>query len=151
VRNVFIEDCNVLSGRAAIYTKGNLNRGGTVENVRVRRIQAENMSEAAVRFEMSYHGLREDDATHPPAFRNFVVEDVHCKKSDAYGIYADGLRDSAVKDVVLRGIVVDEAKIPLWIRHVDNFRFDAVKINGQPQPEIPPLTPDSEEKMPIRD
>jgi polygalacturonase len=41
VRNVFIENGKALTGRAAVYTKGNRDRGGGVEHVRVRRIEAE--------------------------------------------------------------------------------------------------------------
>lgn len=149
VRNVFIEDCKVVSGRAAIYTKGNKDRGGIVENVHVRRIQAANMSEAAVRFESNYHGYRGEN--HPPLFRNFVVEDVHCKKSDAYGIYAEGHDDMPVTDVILRRITVDQAAVPLWIRYVKNFQLDGVKINGKKMPAIPPVTPDSEKKLAIND
>jgi polygalacturonase len=149
VRNVFVEDCKAVSGRAAIYTKGNLDRGGVVENVRVRRIQAEKMSEAAVRFESNYHGHRGEH--HPPQFRNFVIEDVHCKSSNAYGVYIEGQPETPVTDVVLRNITVDEAKAPLWIHHIKNVRFENVKVNGQPLPETPPLTPKNEQKLNIRD
>jgi polygalacturonase len=149
VRNVFIEDCKAVSGRAAIYTKANLDRGGTVENVHVRRVAVENMSEAAIRFEANYHGYRGEK--HPPVFRHFVIEDVTCKKSNAYAIYAEGQPDSPVQDVVIRRVTVDEAKVPLWIRHVDRFRFEDVKVNGVALPEEPPITPETEQKLTIRD
>jgi hypothetical protein len=41
--------------------------------------------------------------------------------------------------------------VPLWVKNVDNFRFENVKVNGIEQPAIPPLTPESEQKLPIRD
>jgi polygalacturonase len=149
VRNVFIQDSQVLSARAGLYTKANLDRGGIVENVHARRIQLEHMSEAAVRFESSYHGYRGEN--HPPIFRNYLIEEVSCKKSDAYGIYADGQAAAPISGVRLRNIEVDEAKVPLWIRHVSDFRFDNVTINGAEQPEIPPATPETEDKLAIRD
>lgn len=149
VRNVFAQDCQAVAGRAAIYTKANLDRGGFVENVRVRRFTVANMTEAAIRFETNYHGHRGEH--HPPAFRNFVIEDVTCAKSNAYAIYADGQPDSPVRDVILRRIRVDEAKVPLWIKHVENFRFEDVVVNGVALPAVPPLTPADEKKLPIRD
>ncbi|AWI10273.1 glycoside hydrolase family 28 protein [Ereboglobus luteus] len=150
VRNVFIEDCKVLDGkRAAIYTKSNPDRGGTVENVYVRRIEVGHVNEAAVRFETNYHGWRGEN--HPPQFRNFVVEDVTCTKSNNYGVYFDGQPGTPVRDVVLRRITVGEAKKPLWIHHIDNVRFEDVRINGELMPASPPLTPADERKLSIRD
>lgn len=149
VRNVFAEDCQAVAGRAAIYTKANLDRGGFVENVRVRRFTVANMTEAAIRFETNYHGHRGEH--HPPAFRNFVIEDVTCQKSNAYAIYAEGQPDSPVRDVVLRRIRVGEAKVPLWIKHVENFRLEDVTVNGAALPAVPPPTPADEKKLPIRD
>jgi polygalacturonase len=149
VRNVFAEDCKAISGRAAIYTKANLDRGGTVENVRIRRFTIENMTEAAIRFEGNYHGHRGEH--HVPTFRNFVIEDVTCTGSNAYAIYAEGHPESPVRDVVLRRIRVDSAKVPLWIKHVENFRLEDVTVNGVQLPVTPPVTPDNEQKLPIRD
>jgi polygalacturonase len=149
VRNVFIEDCKAVSGRAAVYTKANLDRGGTVENVHVRRISVENMTEAVIRFEMNYHGYRGEK--HAPTFRNFVIEDIDAKKSNAYAIYAEGQAESPVRDVIIRRVTVDEAKTPLWIRHVAEMRFEDVKVNGEVLPATPPVTPDGEEKLKIRD
>jgi polygalacturonase len=149
VRNVYAQDCKSIAGRAAIYTKGNLDRGGVVENVWVRRFTIEGQTEAAIRFESNYHGYRGEK--HPPKFRQFVIEDVTCKKSNAYGIYAEGSEDFPVEDVVIRNVTIDQAQTALWIKYVKNFRLENVKINGQPQPETPPETPADQEKLKIRD
>lgn len=149
VRNVYAEDCKAIAGRAAIYTKANLDRGGLVEHVRIRRFTVENMTEAAIRFEGNYHGHRGEN--HPPKFRNFIIEDVTCKKSNAYGIYAHGHEPAPVEDVIIRRVTIDEAQVPLWIHHVKNFQLVDVKINGQLMPTTPPLTPADEKKLNIRD
>jgi polygalacturonase len=149
VRNVFIEDGKALTGRAAVYVKGNRDRGGLVEHVRVRRIEAEAMTEAAVRFEANYHGYR--GGNEPPTFRDVVVEEVHCRSSKAYGVYMEGQPDQPVRDVVLRNVVVDAAKVPLWIRHVKDTIFEGVKIGAAAQPKTPPMTPDDEKKLDIQD
>ena len=41
VRNVFVENCKIKSGRNLIYFKSNLDRGGLIENVHVRNIDVE--------------------------------------------------------------------------------------------------------------
>jgi len=150
VRNVFIEDCEVLSGRAGIYTKANLNRGGTVENVWVRRIKIGKMSEAAIRFEGNYHGLREGDH-HPPLFRDFVIENVTCEASNNYGIYIHGQPETPVTNVILRNITIGPVKKPFWVHHIKNVTLENVVIDGRRAPATPPLTPESEEKFNIRD
>ena len=150
VRNVFIEDCSVLSGRAGIYTKANLNRGGIVENVWVRRVKIGKMSEAAIRFEANYHGLREGDH-HPPLFRDFVIEDVTCEATNNYGIYIEGQPETPVTNVLLRNITIGPVKKPFWIHHIKNVTLENVTIDGHPAPSTPPLTPADEEKFNIRD
>jgi polygalacturonase len=149
VRNVYAEDCKSVAGRAAIYTKANLDRGGVVEHVRVRRFTIENQTEAAIRFETNYHGHRGEN--HPPVFRDFVIEDVTCKKSNAYAIYAEGHAEAPVKDILIRRVTVDEAKQPLWIKHVENFRLEDVSVNGKTLAAIPAPTPEDEKKLSIRD
>jgi polygalacturonase len=149
VRNVYAQDCKSVAGRAAIYTKANLDRGGVVEHVRVRRFTVENQTEAAIRFETNYHGHRGEH--HPSEFRDFVIEDVTCKKSNAYGIYFEGQPDMPVHDVLIRNVTVDQAKVPLWVKYIKDVRFENVTINGAKQPETPPLTPESETKLSIRD
>ena len=168
VRNVFAEDCKAIAGRAAIYTKGNLDRGGVVEHVRVRRFTVENQTEAVIRFEGNYHGYRGPEKF-PPQFRDFIIEDVVYKPNPAtapyvnnkgetvpyrvmaYGIYAEGHATHPVKDVLIRNVTIEGAQAPFWIKHIENFRLENVSINGRKVDGTPPLTPDDEKKLPIRD
>jgi len=148
VRNIYVEDCEVRSGRAAIYTKANLDRGGIVENVFVRRIQIKTVSEAAIRFEANYWGHRGE--RHPSLFRNYIIEDVTCDTSKNYGIYIHGQPETPVTNVLLRNIKIHTAKKPFWIHHIKNIRLENVLINNQKSPPTPPLTPEGEEKLPIK-
>jgi xylan 1,4-beta-xylosidase len=70
-----MEDCRVEEGESCIYFKSNRDRGGFIENVRVRRIQVGLSRAAVIRFETNYQGYR--GGTPPTAYRDFVVEDVH--------------------------------------------------------------------------
>jgi polygalacturonase len=147
VRNVFMEDCRLVSVASAFYFKGNLDRGGLVEHVRARRIDADKMREAFVRFETSYHGYR--GGNHPPSFRDFVLEDLTCSDAGAYGIYLEGVTAAPIRDVIVRRAVIGTAKAPLWLRQTDHVNFENVKINGTVLPENPPTTPDNEKKLHI--
>ena len=147
VRNVFMEDCRVPAAASTFYFKANLDRGGLVEHVRARRIEAGKMREAFVRFETSYHGYR--GGNHPPSFRDFVLEDLTCRDAGAYGIYLEGVTAAPIRDVVIRRASIEKAKAPLWLRQIENLRFENVKINGMMLPDKPPRTPDNEKKLHI--
>ncbi len=147
VRNVFMEDCRLAGVASAFYFKGNLDRGGVVEHVRARRITADAVREAFVRFETSYHGYR--GGNYPPAFHDFVLEDLTCSQGGAYGIYLEGVAAAPIRDVTVRHATIGTAKASLWLRRVENIHFENVKINGTALPENPPPTPDEEKKLHI--
>jgi polygalacturonase len=147
VRNVFMEDCRLLSVSSAFYFKANLDRGGLVEHVRARRITAEEVREGLVRFETGYHGYRGEN--HPPSFRDFILEDLQCQRATAYGIYVEGVPAAPIRDVVIRRATIESAVAPLWLREVENLRLEDVRINGTAAPETPPLTPAGEKKLKI--
>ena len=147
VRNIFVEDCHVDSVSSAFYFKSNLDRGGVVEHVRARRIDADEVREGFVRFETGYHGWRGEN--HPPTFRHFVLEDLTCKRATAYGIYVEGVEGAPITGVVVRRATIDSAQVPFWLRRADGVRLEAVKINGVVQPAQPPPTPAGETKLKI--
>jgi polygalacturonase len=147
VRNVFVEDCQAESVSSAFYFKANLDRGGLVEHVRVRRIQAAQVREGFVRFETGYHGYRGEN--HPPSFRDFVLEDLTCQEAVAYGIYIEGVTAAPIREVTIRRATIEHAKAPFWIKRVEGIRLEDVKINGAAAPATPPLTPESETKLKI--
>jgi polygalacturonase len=147
VHHVYVEDCRAESVSTAFYFKANLDRGGLVEHVRARRISAVEARDAFVRFETGYHGYRGEN--HPPSFRDFLFEDLTCKETKAYGIYFEGVPAAPIRDVVVRRAVIEKAAVPLWMKYIENVRFDDVKINGVAQPATPPLTPESETKLKI--
>lgn len=141
VRNVFVEDCRMESVSSALYFKGNLDRGGLVENVRARRIQVERVREGLVWFETTYHGYR--GGNYPPSFRNYVMEDLVCDEATGFAIQVEGAEAAPIRDVIIRRAVVKKAKEPFSIQRVENFVLEDVTVNGQslptrfPQPGSP--------------
>jgi polygalacturonase len=141
VRNVFVEDCTMGSVSSALYFKGNLDRGGLVENVRARRIRVEKVREGLVWFETTYHGYRGGDF--PPSFRNYVLEDLECGEATGFAIRVEGAAKAPIRDVVIRRATVARAKAPLAVARVENFRLEQVTVNGRavttpgPNPQAP--------------
>lgn len=148
VRHVFMEDCQVEEGESCIYFKSNADRGGAIENVRVRRVSVGESRAGVVRFETNYHSYRGGHA--PTAYRDFVIEDVTCANAVNYGIYAEGTGESPIERVLLRNIIITKAREPLYLRHAPGVVLENVRINGDLLPEHPPETPEDTPKLPIR-
>jgi polygalacturonase len=147
VRHVFMEDCHVEEGESCIYFKSNRDRGGFIENVRVRRIQVGISKAAVIRFETNYHSYRGGKS--PTTYRDFVIEDVNVTDASAYMLFADGLDELPIRDVFLRNVIVAHAREPLFLRNVDSIRLDNVRVNGTTLPEHPPMTPPDAPRLKI--
>ena len=135
VRYVFMEDCQIGSVESAIFFKSNLDRGGAVEHIRARNIEVNLTSRAVIQFMTDYSGWRGNH--YPPVFRDFIIEDVTCKKADKYGINAVGKEGAPIRDIVIRNVLIENAKIPQLLSYIENFRFENVSVNGellQPRP-----------------
>ncbi|MFI5338029.1 MAG: glycoside hydrolase family 28 protein [Opitutales bacterium] len=94
VRGVFMEDCRVEQGESCLYFKSNADRGGCIENVRVRRVHIDLSRAAVIRFETNYHGYRGGHAF--TAYRDFVLEDVTCDRAENYALFAEGTGESPI-------------------------------------------------------
>ena len=140
VRNVYMENCRVDSALSTVYFKSNLDRGGRIENIFVRNVQVDRAKGAFIRFESNYKGQRGNHF--PPLFRNFVLENVVCKKADNYGIFAEGVSDSRLQNILLKNIRINHAKVGWRIRYADNFVMDNVRINNELQPGHPQMSPE---------
>lgn len=147
VRHVWVENCRVAAASSALYFKGNLDRGGVVEDVHVRRISADEVRAAAVRFETGYHGY--GGGKHPPTFRDFTIEDVQCARSAAYGVAIEGAPDLPVSGLRLRRISVEAAAQPLWLRGARDVSFEQVRVGGVELPAAPPATAPETAKLGI--
>jgi len=148
VRHVFMEDCRVEEGESCIYFKSNADRGGVIENVRVRRVTIDLSRAAVVRFETNYHSYRGGNA--PTAYRDFVIEDVTCANATNYAVFAEGTTRSPIEDVLLRNVAVAKARESLFLRNAASLRLENVRVNDRELPAHPPETPAGTPKLPIR-
>ena len=110
----------------AINFKGNLDRGGVVERVRVRDVTVGETNEL-IQFTTAYKGWRGGNA--PPTFRDFVVENVSCRHANK-ALSIVGVPAAPVQDVRLANIQVAKADTPHEIAHVRNLTLDNVTVNG---------------------
>lgn len=128
VRNVFAEDIRIVRASHGLYFKSNLDRGGYIERIRIRRIDVDRIDRALVKFEPDYKS--ESDMNHPTRFRDFVIERVHARLVRGIGLDIGGFERLPVRDVVIRDLEIDEADTPVAIRNTEHLLLKKVSING---------------------
>ena len=134
VRNVYMEDCTVETVSSALYFKSNLDRGGTVEHVRARRITVKSVRDGVIRFDTNYRAQDLRGGNTAPVFRDFLIEQVQCEEARSFGIKIEGLPGTPIRDVMIREVNIRKAATPVRIVETENVRLEAVMINGQSVP-----------------
>ena len=127
VRYVYIFRCDMGKVQTVFNIKSNLDRGGFVEGVRVWNISAEECSRL-IQVTTSYHGYQGGKI--PPRFEDIEIEDMRCKRAKE-GISIRGVPLSPVKRLVLKQLSISHVQHPSSIAHVEQFRCDDVRMNGE--------------------
>jgi polygalacturonase len=138
VRNVYMEDCTVSNAGSAIYFKSNLDRGGFIENVHVRNIQVDTARQRCIAFETNYHGYRGN--YYPPVFYGFFIENVTCNYGGNYAVFGEGVKESQLRNVMLRKIKIGKAAHSYHLMFIENWQIEDVFINGEPMPTKPVMS-----------
>ncbi len=126
--NIFAERLRVHNAKQAIYVKANLDRGGTIEQVRIRDVKVARSS-TLIDFTTAYHRCT-GAADSPPTYKGFVVERVNCASADQV-LHIVGVPEAPVEDVLIRDVNVGLAVIPNAISHTRDLRLDQVRVNAQ--------------------
>lgn len=138
VENVYVENVKIRNCLSGIYFKSNLDRGGFIKNVWVKKVECDSVRTAFIRFETNYHGAR--GGFHPTLFQNFLIEDVVGNHSKECGFYAVGIEKYPLKDIALKNIILKQTPVPYILRYVNNISFENVFINEEVIPKNPKET-----------
>ncbi len=128
IRYVFFTDNVLRSGSSAIRFKANLDRGGTVEHVGVRRF-AVGSFERLFWFQLNYPGELGGDF--PSTYRDIVFEDFQVENVGTL-FEAHAPPQAPLRDVVLRNVAVASAKETVILENVQGLRLDGVTVAGRP-------------------
>lgn len=127
IRYVFFTDNVLRSGSSAIRFKANLDRGGTVEHIGVRRFKVGSFNRLFW-FQLSYPG--ELGGNFPSTYRDIVFEDFEVEK---VGTLFDGHApaQAPLVGVILKNVAVAAADKVTILENVENLRFDNVTVGGK--------------------
>lgn len=127
IRYVFFTDNILRSGASAIRFKANLDRGGTVEHVGVRRFEVGSF-ERLFWFQLDYPGELGGDF--PSTYRDIVFEDFEV--GDVGTLFeAHAPLQAPLRDIVLRNVAVASAKQAVVVENTENLTFDNVTVGGR--------------------
>lgn len=127
VRRVYVDGFDLPKASHTLYFKANLDRGGVIEDIFIRRIRAGHVKSVLV-FSNAYHSYR--GGNFPPVFRNVQVEDVVVDKA-VIGISVQGHPRAPVSHVCLTGMTIGSAQYPLKISDSENITLSSVTANGR--------------------
>lgn len=127
VRYIFMENNSMGKVSSAIYFKSNLDRGGFIENVRVRNIEVQK-ADILLRFSTNYHSYK--GGVYPALYRDFIIENVTAEKVNI-AVKVTGISELPIQDVLVKNVTVDQADVVQQIKYVQNLIYDNVEINGK--------------------
>ena len=125
--NIFAERLEIHHAKQALYFKANLDRGGTIAQVRVRDVKVRD-SDTLIDFTTAYHHSRGGNA--PPTYKQFTVERVDCRNTGR-ALRIVGVEAAPVQDVLIRDVTVGKARQGNVIAHTRDLRLDGVRVNGR--------------------
>jgi unsaturated rhamnogalacturonyl hydrolase len=126
-RNVFAEDCTMDSPQLdrVLRLKSNAERGGTIENVFLRRIHVGQVREAVLTVDLLYEEGAKGE--HPPTIRNISLEQItgeHIPRVLWIGGFAAATIDNiSLRDCAFRGLEAAE-----FVTHAGRITLDHVSI-----------------------
>jgi polygalacturonase len=128
IHDVFFEDNLLRKGVTAIRFKSNLDRGGTVERIRVRRMTVEDF-DTLLWFQLDYPG--ELGGHFPSTWRNISFEDISGQEVGTLFLWK-APEESPLKDVRIRNLAVAKARTIFDIGNVEGVSFENVTVAGRP-------------------
>lgn len=133
VKNVYVEDCIMDSPNLdrAIRIKTNTKRGGIVDGVYVRNIKVGKIKEAVLKINMHYSVYGNQTGDFIPEVRNVYLENITVKDAGKYAIFADGLENSKIDNVVFKNVKIDAVKEDFSLKDITNLKIIDVYINNK--------------------
>ncbi len=130
IRNVYAQDCRMDSPHLdrVLRFKDNAMRGGVIENIYMRNIEAGQVAGPAIDVDLNYE--EGPNGPYPPLVRNVLVENLtlhQCRKA----LSLRGYPNAPLRDFVLRHCTFEHAAEPNAIQNITGLVLEDVRINGQ--------------------
>src|SRR5690606_16330940 len=106
-------------------------RGGGVDGVYVRNIKVGKVKEAVLKINMHYSVYGNQTGNFIPEVRNVFLENITVKNAGEYAVFADGLENSNIDNVILKNVRIDTVKKAFNLKHITNLKVIDTYINKE--------------------
>ena len=127
IRHVYFTDNVLRKGASAIRFKANLDRGGTVEHVRVRNFTVEAFDNLFW-FQLDYPGQL--GGNFPSTYRDIIFENFTVERAGTV-FNGDAPAAAPLRDVTLRNVHIKQAERTFILKNVEGLKLENVFIGGQ--------------------
>jgi polygalacturonase len=130
IRNVYARNCKMDSPNLdrVLRFKDNAMRGGIIEHIYLRDIDAGQVAGPAIEVDLQYE--EGPNGPYKPLVRDVEVVNVKVKKCKAAWSLR-GYKDAPIQDVRIRACVFDGAAQPAVAENVEGLKLDNVTVNGK--------------------
>ena len=130
IRNVFAQDCRMDSPNLdrVLRFKNNSVRGGLIEKIYMRNIEAGQVAGAAIEVDFNYE--EGNTGSFPPVVRDVEVVNLRCRKS-AQALALRGYATSPIRNFRLRDCTFEQTAKPDVVEHVEGLSIEGVRVNGK--------------------
>ena len=130
IRSVFAQDCRMDSPNLdrVLRFKNNAMRGGIIEHVYMRNVQAGQVAGPAIEVDFYYEEGEKGPFT--PVVRDVEVVKLTCKKSQTAWTLR-GFRNAPVRDVRIRDCSFSNVAKPSIAENVEGLVIEGVTVNGK--------------------
>jgi len=130
IRYVFAQDCRMDSPNLdrVLRFKNNAMRGGVIEHVYLRNVQAGQVAGPAI--EVDFYYEEGERGAFTPVVRDVEVVNLTCKKSQTAWTLR-GFKNAPVRDVRIRDCIFENAARPNVMENVEGLIVEGVTINGK--------------------
>ena len=130
IRNVYAQDCRMDSPHLdrVLRFKDNAMRGGVIENIYMRNVQAGQVAGPAVEVDLNYE--EGPNGPYKPVVRNVEVVNLDLKKCRK-ALSLRGYPNAPIRDVVLRHCTFEHAAEPNAIENITGLVLEDVRVNGE--------------------
>lgn len=127
IRNVFFSDNILREGLYAMLFEADMDRGGTVEHIRVRNLTVESSSEHLFRFrfnlDVPYEG-------HPPSYSDLVFENISAGRVGTV-LEARAPPQAPLRNVLLKNLTVKQSDRNFALENVEELKLENVQLGTQ--------------------
>lgn len=126
-RNVFVEDCRMDSPNLerVLRLKSNASRGGTIENIRLRRIEVGRVAEAILTVDLLYEEGAKGDF--PPVICDVSFEDIRSRSTPRV-LWIEGFPAATIDRIHFERCTFAGVESADVVQHAGRIDFDRVDI-----------------------